>query len=78
MPDVGVDLAVNVFELVQLGDRGAAIFDVDVADLAESGGIEEAERRGAVAQDQVLAVLGEPPAFAVVVKVRSRRKLKRS
>ena len=34
----------------------------------EGCGIEEAERCGAVAEDEVFAVLGEAPAFAVVVK----------
>ena len=48
VPDVGVDLAVNVFELVELVDRLAVIADVNVPHLAESGGVEETNLRGAV------------------------------
>ena len=40
----------------------------DVPDLAESLGIEEVDLARSVAFDQIPAVLGQPPAFAVVMK----------
>ena len=68
MPDVGVDLAVHKLKLIQLRDRGATVSDNKAANFAKSSGIEVAESCGAIAHDQILAVLCESPAFAEVIK----------
>src|SRR5580658_4459270 len=64
VPDVGVDLAVDELELVELGDGDAVVADGDTAEFVEGFGIEEAERGGAVGEDDAFAVLGEAPALA--------------
>jgi len=66
MPDVGVNLAVNVLELIELVDGLAVVFDDDAAQLMEGCRIEKAEGRGAVGEDEAFAVLGEAPAFTAV------------
>ena len=76
MPHVGVDLAVDVFELVQIGHGLPVIAYVNVPHLAESSGVEEANLCRAVAENQVFAVGGEPPAVAVVVKRAQQAKAK--
>ena len=68
VPDVGVDDAVDVFELVELVDEGGAVVDGDAAGLGEVGGIAEAEGGGAVAGDEFGGGAGDAPAFAVVVE----------
>jgi len=45
VPDVGVDFPVDVFELVELIDGGAAVGDVNAADFPKAGGVEEVEFR---------------------------------
>jgi len=68
VPDVGVDDAIDVFELVELIDEGGAVVDDDVAGLGKIGGIAEAKGGGAVAGDEFGGGAGDAPAFAVVVK----------
>jgi hypothetical protein len=51
VPDVSVDFAFDVFELVELRNGLVSVFYDDVAGLFEGGGITEAEGRGAVAGD---------------------------
>jgi len=70
VPDVGVDDAIDVFELVELVNEGGAVVDDNVAGLGKVGGIAEAEGRGAVAGDELGSGAGDAPAFAVVVEGR--------
>ena len=69
VPDVGVDFAVDVFELVEEGDGCALVGDGDVADFVEVFGVAEAEGGGAVGGDDVGGVVGHAPAFAGVGEV---------
>jgi len=69
VPDVGVDFAVDVLELVELVDGFGAVFDDDVAGLGEGVRVAEAEGGGAVAGDEFLSGAGDAPAFAVVVEL---------
>ena len=55
VPDVGVDFAVDVFEFVEFLDWLAVVFDGDAAGFVEGFGIEEAQGRGAVAEDEDFA-----------------------
>ena len=70
LPDVGEDLALHVFELVEPAHRPAAVLDDQRADLPQRLGIEQAQRAavGAVAHDQARAVMREAPAFAGVAE----------
>ena len=52
VPDIRVDFAVNEFELVELGDGLAMVFDGDAAKLFEAFGIEETQVSRAVAEDE--------------------------
>ncbi len=66
VPDVGVDLAVDPLELVELVDDLLAIVDENVAGFAEGVGVAEAEVGGAVAGDEFGGGAGHAPAFAGV------------
>ena len=66
VPDVGVDLALDVFEFVEVGDAFLAIVDDDVADFGEGFGVAKAECGGAVAGDEFGGSVGHAPAFAGV------------
>src|SRR5215212_479305 len=68
-PDVGVDFALHIFELVEALDRFAAKRDPDPLALRHRRRIEEAQLAGAVAHDDVLAVLGERPALAGIAEL---------
>lgn len=68
MPDVGVDLAVNVFKLVELCDGLAVVGDGKAANFLEGVGIEEAQNRAAVAEDERSGIVRETPAFTLVVE----------
>src|SRR5690606_681310 len=65
-PDVRVDLAIHPFQLVEPVDRRAIVADVDPPPLLQRRGIEEAQLVAAVAHDDLAAILGEAPAFALV------------
>src|SRR3954452_16797374 len=65
VPDIGVDLAVDVLDLVDVVDGFSAVLHCQAADFLEGCGIEEAQGGGAVAEDEGLAILGEAPAFPV-------------
>ena len=68
MPHIGVDLAAHIFELIQVGHGGAVILDRDAANLMKTCGVKEAQSGTAVAEDQILAIFCQAPAFAVVVE----------
>ena len=66
VPDVGVDLVVDVLEFVEVGDGRALVGDGEVADFVEVFGVAEAEGGGAVGGDDVGGVVGHAPAFTGV------------
>ena len=66
MPDVRVDLSLDVFELVELVDLRRSVFDDDVSDFLEGVGIAETEGRGAIAGDDLGCGAGHAPALAGV------------
>src|SRR5690606_5850546 len=68
VPDVRPDLAVDVLELVQPHDRTSLRAHADRANDFVRRGIEECDALGAVAHDQMLAVVRQPPAFSRVAK----------
>jgi hypothetical protein len=72
-PDIGEDLAMDVFELIELVDGLAMIADADGALDSEGGRIEKTQSGCAVAEDKLLAVLREAPALAGVVLHAQRR-----
>jgi hypothetical protein len=63
-PDVGEDLALHPFQLVELVDRPTIVGDVEPLLLAEARRVEDSQLSGAVAHPEVAAVLGQRPAFA--------------
>ena len=65
MPDVGVDLAMDEFEFVELGDGFAVVLDGDAAGFVKGGWGRRSGRCGAVAEDEVVCVVGKAPAFVV-------------
>src|SRR5581483_6139458 len=65
LPDIGIDLAANVFEFVQVIDRPAGLVgDAQAPGHAKRFGIEKAQKRSAIAQDQLGVVVRQAPAFA--------------
>lgn len=64
--DIGEDLAVDVFELVELVDGVGAVGDGESFLDGEILGAAEGELVAAVAHDEVGAVVSEAPAFALV------------
>src|SRR5689334_16905701 len=69
VPDVRVNLALHVFELVQLKDGPAVVRDVDRAlDLVRAR-VDEAYLRRAVAEDERVGVVRQAPAFAGVCEL---------
>src|SRR5690606_9150354 len=68
LPDIGPDLSVDPFQLVQLAHRAAVQGDGDAARLGEGLGVEEAQGGRAVRQDQLRRVVGQAPAFARIVE----------
>ncbi len=71
-PHVGVHGAVHDLEFVEVIDGTVGVVHGDAARLAQRLGIEEPQGRRAVAEDQPVAVLREPPALALVVEPAAR------
>src|SRR5207249_3044281 len=68
--NVGVDLAVDELELIQIFDTLVAVEHYETAQLGESLGIQESQFRGAVAHDEPVIVMSEAPSFAWVHESR--------
>src|SRR4029077_13139452 len=67
VPDVRVDLIVDVFEFVQLLDRMSSLVGhMNATLLAKILRIEKAQISRSIAQDQLLAVVRQAPALALV------------
>ena len=66
VPDIGVDFALDVLQLVELLDGSRAVVNDDVARFPERDGIAETQRAGAVAGDDGGFVVGHAPALAGV------------
>lgn len=59
--DVGKDFASDVLQFIELRKRRAAALHVQAPRLPEGPGIDEPQRRGAVAHDQEVPVSSQPP-----------------
>src|ERR1043166_4082088 len=68
--NVGVDLAVDELELIQIFDTLVAVEHFEPAQLDESLRIQESQFRGAVAHDKPVIVMSEAPSFAWVHETR--------
>src|SRR5205085_12605371 len=66
VPDICVDLAVDVLQLVQILDRPLALGHADLAVNPKRLRIEEFQGGRAVAHDQVPAIVSQPPALPAV------------
>src|SRR5207244_3781765 len=70
LPDIGVDLAIDILKLVDLDDWCAAVASHrDLAGLFERLRVDKMDGRGAVAHNELLAIGGQPPAFAGIAKL---------
>lgn len=69
VPDVGVDLPVDVLELIEIANGRAVVADGDLTDLVESVWAAEAQDGGAVGGNQFRGGAGHAPAFSVVVEL---------
>src|SRR6185503_1914672 len=69
MPDVGVDFSVDEFEFVEVADGSFSVRHCDGFFDLKAVWIEETNAIRAVAENQRLAVGGEPPALAVVLEL---------
>ena len=72
MPEIGVDLAVDELELVEVTDAVGATVDSDMARFAEGGGITEAEGICAVRSYDFGGGAGHAPALAGVGKLAEK------
>src|SRR5258708_6656015 len=70
LPDIGVDLPLDVLQLVQVLHRPASVVDDDAAGLLERDGVDETQCafRLAIAHDHARAVVRDPPALALVIE----------
>src|SRR5262249_45340106 len=68
LPDVGVDLSLNVFELIEFVDLAPVVLDPDNALHLEGVGVQEADLIRPVAHDQRTSIVREPPAFSRVIE----------
>src|SRR4051812_24211276 len=68
VPDVGVDPALDPFQLVDLGNRLTVIRYGDAPGLLQSFRVQEAQIRRAITHDEPLTVLRDRPSFALVGK----------
>ena len=74
LPDIGVDLTVDVFQFVQIVDRPAGLIgNMDASCLAKRFRIEKAEIRSSLAHNQVCAIMSQTPSFARVCKRSQQR-----
>ena len=69
MPDVGKNFAFDELEFVELTDGISSVRDGDFARDAIGFGVDELELCGAIAHDQMSAIIGESPAFAMETEV---------
>src|SRR5687768_5974370 len=68
MPDVGVHLVADELELVQIPHRHAGVRDRDAPDLSKRVGLEKAQLRGSVAENESLSIARQPPALARIAQ----------
>src|SRR2546422_4332232 len=68
--NVGVDLAVDELQLIQIFDRLVAVEHFEAAQLGESLGTQKSQFRGAVAHDEAVIVMSEAPSFTSVHETR--------
>src|SRR5271156_4687430 len=72
VPDVGVNLAVDEFQLIETIDANIVFLNHDVANLLEGVGIAKAQRGAAVAGNYLLRRACHAPAFTGVGKLLDR------
>jgi len=72
VPDVRINLALDVLQLVEFLDRSSRVPDDNVASLCESRRVAETERRAAVAGDDFAIGAGHAPALAGVLELLDR------
>src|SRR5687768_12381689 len=73
MPDIGVHLAADVLELIQVPDGNAAVDDGDALDFTKSVWVEKAQLLGAVAENESLSISSQTPALARIPECSTRR-----
>jgi hypothetical protein len=69
LPDVGVDLALDVLELVQVRDRFSLVGHGESPHFAEGARVPVVQGGGAVAHDEAAPVMGHAPALDAVVEL---------
>ena len=69
LPDVGKNFAFDEFEFVELIDGISSVHNGEFAQDTKAFGVDELELGGAIAHDQMSAIIGESPAFALVTEV---------
>ena len=69
LPDVGKNFAFDEFEFVELIDVISSVHNGNFTRDAKAFGVDELELGGAIAHDQMSAIIGEAPAFALVTEV---------
>src|SRR5438067_958975 len=72
MPDIGIDLALDVFQLVKILHRASVIPDRDRVPHLESDRIPEGKRCRTVARDDLSRGPGHAPSLAVVGELPDR------
>src|SRR5271156_1623388 len=72
VPDVGVNLAFDEFQLIETIDANIVFLDHDVARFLERVGIAESQRGAAVAGNYFLRGAGHAPAFTRIGKLLDR------
>lgn len=68
MPDVGIHLATNILQLIQVIDRAAVFGNIDAAYLLKGSRIEKAKRRASVAEYEGVSILRQTPTLAIEMK----------
>ena len=68
LPYIGIYFSVNIFQFVEIQDRLATICDSNLPYFLECRRIQQVKDRSTIAQNQVLTVMRQPPAFPWVAK----------
>src|ERR1700722_15574602 len=72
VPDICVNLVLDEFELIEVVNDLAGVFDHDVEGFLESVWISEPEGCGPIASDEFRSVVSHAPSFAGVGELRDR------
>src|SRR5437660_1248153 len=74
MPDVRINLALDVFQLIEPVNGGGAVLHHHLPGFFEGGGVAEPKCRGAIARNDLIVRVSHTPALAGIEKLFDQTK----